>query len=410
MKDKQMIWTGLVGCWALLGGLPWSGPGVASAGPTEADMETVVKGNSAFALDLHARLKKEDGNLIFSPYSISTALAMTYAGARGQTERQMAQVLHFSLGQDRLHPAFGALLAPDAAKEDEPGYRLHLANALWGQKGRAFLEEFLSVTRRHYGAGLHEVDFVGAREPARRTINAWVEEQTEDKIKELLKPDDLDSLTRLVLTNAIYFKGDWASQFKKDLTKEAPFRISEEKKVAVPMMHQRGQFRYAADDKLQTLDLPYVGDELSMVVLLPSDVGGLARLEEALTQRNLDRWLGALRECSVDVSLPRFKIKARFDLSKTLSDMGMPDAFGGKADFSGMDGTRELFIKKVIHKAYVDVNEEGTEAAAATAVVMKLRAGGPSPVFIADHPFLFLIRDIRSGSLLFIGRVVDPTT
>jgi len=377
------------------------------------DVKAAVAGNSKFAFELYAkfkddpRVKKDGGNLFFSPYSISTALAMTYAGARGRTEKQMADVLHFSLPQERLHHAFGKLEKQLNAGGKKGGYQLSVANALWGQKGEPFLKEFLDLTKKYYGAGPREVDFVRQTEKARKTINAWVEKQTKDKIKELIKKGILGRDTVLVLTNAIYFKGDWAIQFDKKDTTDAPFMISPDEKVTVPMMYLKESFKYWADGQLQILELPYKGKHLSMIVLLPRKTDGLAELERSLTLTNLNKWLEKLRKQQVLVYLPRFKMTwGVFELKDILIEMGMPAAFFG-ADFSGINGKEDLFISNVLHKAFVAVDEKGTEAAAATAVV--LGRGGPSvPVFRADHPFVFMIRDNRSGSILFMGRVMNP--
>jgi serine protease inhibitor len=403
MKRGCTQWMIVVLLMVTCGGLSW----VALAGPLEGDQGALVTGNTEFALDLYAKLRTEEGNLFLSPYSISTALAMTYAGARGETERQMAEVLHFTLGQERQHPAFAALESSVRAASDGPGCTLHVANALWGQQGYGFRDEFLALNRIHYGAGFREVDFAGAPEQARQTINAWVEDQTEKMIRDLLRKGDLDAADVLVLTDAIYFKGDWASRFDRRHTQDAPFRVSEREQVTVPMMNSSGQFGFVATDGLDLLELPYAGNRLSMVVLLPKEVGGLAALEQSLSTGDLERWLGGLRAEPVRVRLPRFKLDSRFDLARTLEAMGMIDAFSGrKADFSGMTGRRDLFIGMVIHQAAVEVNEEGTEAAAATAVKMK-RTSVPA-AFVADHPFLFLIRDKQSGSILFMGRMLNP--
>ena len=369
---------------------------------------TVVQGNNAFALALYAKLRAEDqGNLFLSPYSISTALAMTYAGAKGKTAAEMAEVLHFTVPQEQLHPAFAALAAKLHGDIKKEGYQLRIANRLWGQAGYHFLPTFLQVTRDHYGAELAQVDFAQDTEAARHTINAWVEEKTEEKIKDLLAQGVLDSGTTLVLTNAIYFKGDWQRKFEAKATKDAPFLLTPQEKVTVPMMRQRGKFAYGVVGKVQVLELPYVGKDLSMFVLLPKEVDGLADLEKSLSVETLNTWTSGLREQTVEVLLPKFKMTSGFRLEKTLGSMGMPLAFSGEADFSGMTGQRGLFISAVIHKAFIDVNEEGTEAAAATAVVMRAPAP-PNPIFRADHPFLFLIRDNRTGSILFLGRVINP--
>jgi serine protease inhibitor len=394
-----------------------AGAGVAMARSLKAeekpaDTGAVVRGNTAFGLDLYGQLRSRSGNLFLSPFSISTALGMTYAGMRNRTAEQTAKALYFTLPPAELHAAFGklqrALNAGDPAKR---GYELSVANALWGQKGYPWKNEFLELTKENYGAGLIEVDFAAAEE-ARKTINAWVEKQTRDKIKDLIPSGVLDALTRLVLTNAIYFKGNWDRQFKKDFTRDADFFVAPDAPVKAPMMHQTGDYRLAQSPELQVLELPYVGKELAMLVLLPKKRDGLADLEKSLTAEKLEGWVGQLRNQSdLPVFLPRFKYTAEFQLNDALKALGMTDAFEfGKADFGGLNGGKEeLKISAVLHKAFVDVNEEGTEAAAATAVVVKTLSARVGPVFRADHPFLFLIRDSRTGGVLFLGRVTDPT-
>ncbi len=406
MTMIRLFSTGLLSVIAFIG-LTYSMPAEAK---NCQDAKIVVEGNKAFAFGLYEKLKEVEGNLFFSPYSISTALAMTYAGARGNTEKQMGTALHFTLDQKRFHPAFACLEAQLKAVQEKGDIELNIANALWAQEDYVFLREFLDLIQSNYGTVLNHVDFKRACEAARKKINAWVEQKTKDKIKDLIKPGVLNALTRLVLTNAIYFKGRWESQFKKSRTKESPFWLSIDKSVEVPMMTQKRQFRYMESDSLQILELPYVGDDLAMIVLLPRKVDGLAQLEADLSVENLNMWIGHLRKREVSVFLPKFKMTSQFRLSETLASMGMPDAFGGNADFSGIDGTKDLFISAVIHKAFVDVNEEGTEAAAATAAVISLTSAPstPPPTFRADHPFVFLIRDNHSGSILFVGRIVNP--
>jgi len=389
--------------------------------------QAVADGNNQFALALYQKLRSGDGNLFFSPYSVSTALAMTYAGARAETERQMGEAMWYptsgevleKLGiagmpmtQEEFAGAFGAIIRDLNAKGGKDAYELRVANALWGQQDFAFLDAFAKLVETEYGGRIRNVDFVGATEKARRTINAWVEEQTNGKIKDLISEGAVGQMTRLVLTNAIYFKGNWASQFKEDRTQDAPFTLLDASKVQVPMMNQKAKFRYAQIDELQVLQLPYVGDELSMVILLPRALDGIRQIEQGLTGENLAKWLDNLREQEVFVSIPKFKMTSKFSLQTVLAQMGMAQAFTGAADFSGMTGRRDLFISAVIHQAYVDVNEEGTEAAAATGVVMRLTSMGPdrTPVFRADHPFIFMIRDNTSGSILFFGRVMNPQT
>lgn len=389
--------------------------------------QAAVDGNNRFALALYQKLRAGDGNLFFSPYSVSTALAMTYAGARAETERQMAEAMWYpTSGQvleklsiagepmtaEEFAGAFGRIIRDLNAQGGTDAYELRVANAMWGQQDFAFLDAFAKLVEAEYGGRIRNVDFVGATEKARRTINTWVEEQTNGKIKDLISEGAVGQMTRLVLTNAIYFKGNWASQFKEDRTQDAPFTLLDAGTVQVPMMNQKAKFRYAQIDELQVLQLPYVGDELSMVILLPRALDGIRQIEQGLTGENLAKWLDNLREQEVFVSIPKFKMTSKFSLQTVLAQMGMAQAFTGAADFSGMTGRRDLFISAVIHQAYVDVNEEGTEAAAATGVVMRLTSMGPdrTPVFRADHPFIFMIRDNTSGSILFLGRVMNPQT
>ena len=397
-----------------------------TAGGAEEPQNRVVAGNSRFALQLYQHLRPTDGNLFFSPYSISTAMAMTYAGAKGQTERQMATALCLPTSADVLEAmglagapmtpeqfaqAFGAVIKDLNAQGQAGPYELKVANALWGQAGYAFLPTFTELVETEYGGRLREMDFVEAAEQARQTINAWVARQTNDKIKNLITPGILNPLTRLVLTNAIYFKGSWATEFKKDYTRPEPFTRLDGSTVQAPMMNQRETFRYAETATLQVLELPYVDEALSMVIVLPKAVDGIAQIEEDLTAANLTTWLDAMSRREVVVAIPKFKLTGKFDLNRVLTALGMGEAFSQAADFSGMTGRRDLFISAVIHQAYVNVNEEGTEAAAATGVVMKLTSAIPDrpTVFRADHPFVFMIRDNKSGSILFLGRVMDPS-
>jgi serpin B len=373
------------------------------------ELQSIAKSNNQFAFDLYGRLGKDDGNLFFSPTSISTALAMTYAGAEGVTEKEIAGVLRFTLPEAQVHPAFASLMATlNAPKKDT--YELRIANRLWGQAGYGFLPDYLATTRRQYGAELAQVDFVKEAEKSRQEINAWVEEQTNNKIKDLLPPNSVTDLTRLVLTNAIYFKGKWKYEFDKKATKDATFTVSAKEKVNVPLMFQKERFKYGEAADLQLLEMGYKGDDLSMLILLPKKFDGLPRLEHDLTAANLDKWSSGLRMQEVQTYIPRFKLTEQFQLNAMLSEMGMPSAFDPhKADFSGMNGKGDLFISAAIHKAFVEVNEEGTEAAAATGVVVGVTSAPAEPkVFRADHPFVFMIRENRTGSILFMGRVVNP--
>jgi serpin B len=377
----------------------------------DSDIEAVVDGNTKFALDLYSRLKDEDGNLFFSPYSISVALAMTYAGARENTAQQMSETLRFSLDPQRLHPAFEKLEARLEALQEEGNVQLEIANSLWPHKIYPILEEYINLVKKYYGVQITPLDYAADTEAARRIINEWVEEKTKDKIRDMIAPGVLNALTRLVLVNAIYFKGNWADQFEEDLTKDAPFHLLSGESTEVPMMKQQETFGYAEHEDLQILQMPYAGDEVSMLVLLPKKEDGLADLQSVLDEESLEEWIRSIRKTEVLVFLPKFKVTSQFRLDEALASMGMPDAFDPKkADLSGIDGEpHRLYIGAVIHKAFVDVNEEGTEAAASTAVGFTLASvPEPVPTFRADHPFIFVIRDNNTGSILFMGRIVDP--
>lgn len=379
------------------------------------DSQTIANANNDFAIRLYSKLQaagKKNENLFFSPYSISTALAMTATGAENQTEVQMLKTLGLptKTEKQKLHSAIGKVIKELNDRGQENDYQLSIANALWGQIGYEFLPEFIELAGNNYDGGLNEVDFAGATETTRQTINSWVEKKTNDKIQNLISKGVLDSMTRLVLTNAIYFKADWANGFKADRTQNADFTLAGGEKISVPMMNQTAEFNYVEIDNFQLLELPYINNELSMLAFLPKEIDGLGEFEKTLTIKNINQWLGKSNKCKVIVSIPKFKMTSKFNLNNVLKSLGMADAFSADADFSAMTGQKDLYISDVIHKAYVDVNEEGTEAAAATAVVMRLTSISPQelPIFRVDRPFLFLIRDNLSGTILFIGRLVNP--
>jgi serpin B len=383
-------------------------PGKGADAKPSAPPAELVAGNNRFAFELYQQLAKHsDSSLFFSPYSVSTALAMVYAGAKGDTAEQMAKTLHFMLPPDQLHAAFGALQRRLTADVPNRGFQFRVANRLWGQQGSTFLSLFLAVTKNDYGAELGLVDFANQSEAARTTINSWVEKRTDNKIKDLVPSGAVGDQTRLVLTNAIYFNAQWQSPFEESSTAKGHFHVSKGQAADVDFMHQRFFFGYRRLDKLQVLDMPYGSTGLSMLFLLPSQVDGLAELEKSLTAETVDGWIGELNASKVIVTLPKFKATQEAELSKILSDLGMPLAFSPtSADFSGMDGGRDLLLSAVLHKAFVDVNEKGTEAAAATGALMSLSAApsGPPEEFIADHPFVFLIRGAATHTILFMGR------
>jgi serpin B len=374
----------------------------------------LVEGNSAFAFELYQELKEKEGNLFYSPYSISLALAMTYAGACNETAQQMAATLQFLLEQDRLHPAFNWLDAELARRgegaegKDGGGFRLNIVNAIWGQKDYEFLSDFLDILAENYSAGLRILDFITETEKSRLTINDWVSDQTEGRIEDLIPQGAIDALTRLVLTNAIYFNAAWEYPFDEEMTADGPFYLLDGGQITVPMMKQTESFGYTEEEGYQAVELPYDGGELSMVILLP-EAGKFEAFEEGLQAQQVSDIISGLQPTEVALTMPRFEFDSAFSLKDTLAGMGMPIAFSSSADFSGMTGKPELFISDVVHKAFVAVDEAGTEAAAATAVIMALTAVPEPPVEVTiDHPFIFLIRDIETGAILFIGRVVNP--
>ena len=381
----------------------------------EADWVDFVAGNRAFTLDMYHQLAAGEQNLFFSPYSISTALAMTYAGARNATEAQMAQVLHTRLPQDRYHAVLNALdqslvlRAEQANKDARDSFQMNIANAVWGQHDFTFLPEYLDVLAEYYGAGMRLVDFAGAPDPSRLIINRWVEDQTNQKIKDLLPEGSVQSDTRLVLTNAIYFKASWLKQFEASATHQAPFTLLDGSIVNVDMMFQDSGMQYTSGKGYQLVGIPYAGGQASMVILLPAE-GNFSTFEESLTADTLAGMLAEMHHEQVQLSLPRFKLETKFEVADPLKALGMTDAFDtGMADFSGMDGRKDLYITGVYHQAFVDVNEKGTEAAAATGVVVGLTSMPMEPAVVeVNRPFIFLIYDHETETILFMGRVMNP--
>uniref|UniRef100_UPI003AAA89B8 leukocyte elastase inhibitor-like isoform X1 n=1 Tax=Centroberyx gerrardi TaxID=166262 RepID=UPI003AAA89B8 len=419
----------------------------------------LTEANTSFSLALFKKLSEDDktGNVFYSPFSISSALAMVLLGARGNTATQMSEVLCFTKAeqprqagaeqmqmqmqqqmqqqvqlsrlpqyllkvclnvqkvQEDVHVGFNKLMS-ELNKPEAP-YALSLANRLYGEKSYQFVEDFLAETKKHYNAELESVDFKTNPEAARNNINSWVEKQTQDKIKEVLVQGVVDNMTRLVLVNAIYFKGNWDKKFKEDFTKDARFRVNKNDTKPVKMMHQKTKFplTFIPEANCQILEMPYKGKDLSMLIFLPNDMEdgttGLEKLEKELTYENFVEWTrpDMMDTVEVQVALPRFKMEEKYDLKKILSSMGMVDAFDiAMSDFSGMSPANDLVLSKVVHKAFVEVNEEGTEAAAATAAVMMLRCARIPVTFVADHPFLFFIRHNPSMSILFAGRFCSP--
>ncbi|MCX6776958.1 MAG: serpin family protein [Candidatus Micrarchaeota archaeon] len=392
-----------------------------NATTTEA-VNNVVTANNQFASDLYSQYKSQNGNLFFSPYSISTALAMTYEGARGQTAEEMQAVFHLPQDNNTRRLGFAGVYNEINKKDKE--YNLSTANALWAQKDYKFLDVYFNLTATYYGGNVSNLDFVADTENSRVTINRWVEGQTNDKIKDIIPPGAINELTRLVITNAVYFKAKWYIPFLNDTT-DQDFRVTPTKTVKVKMMSLNGdyvktfdgesvplRFNYAETNETQILELPYQGDDVSMLILLPKG-DNLQGLEQSLTADKLDELKAMLSETELTgVYMPRFKFETKYFMVDTLKNMGIEKAFDpNEADFSGMDGTKNLYISNVIHQAFIEVNETGTEAAAATVVIMAMTAmpATPKPVFRADHPFIFIIQQRDTGNILFIGRVTSPT-
>lgn len=369
----------------------------------------IARENNCFGFELYSNIeKKEKGNIFFSPFSISTAFAMVYEGASGKTAQEIGQVFHFHENIAERRKGWESIF--NIIEKKRKDYELFTANALWIQKNFKILPEYITAIEKFYKGMVSNIDFFGATERSRQTINKWVEEKTNNKIKELFRHGTLNQLTRLVLTNAIYFKGEWLKQFEKEDTKEEDFWVSKERSVKVPMMRITGQnakFNYAETEGLQILEMDYKGNDISMIVLLPK--GDIELLEKSLTEENLRNWISRLREERIDVYFPKFKITKRYTLNDIVQEMGAKSAFiPGKADFSKINGTKELYIQIAVHQAFIEVNEEGTEAGGATGIGIGITAVPIKKVFRADHPFIFIIQEKETETILFLGKVVNP--
>ncbi len=385
------------------------------SGWTSKGVNNITNANNKFAFDFYSQLNKEykNENIFFSPYSILVALTMTYEGARGETAEEMQSVLHIPKNASLRRQNFARIIKEINKKNKN--YELSTANALWVQKDYKLLNEYTNIINKYYGGKTTNLDFIDdeAREKSREIINSWVENQTKNKIQNLIPKGVLNELTRLVLTNAIYFKGKWVLQFDPKNTKNENFTTSTGKVVKVPMMRITGEdakFNYTETDKAQILEMPYEGKDLSMLIILPKE-NNLENIEKIITPKKLLEWKNILRKQRVDVFFPKFKFETKYFMVDILKKMGIKSAFSLDADFSGMDGTKYLKVQDVIHEAFIEVNEEGTEAAAATAVVVGLESMPMAPkVFRVDHPFIFIIQQRDTGNILFIGKVNDPTT
>ena len=407
MKTKiiltMLLLVAITGCSSIIHpDLPMADDSMA----TEQGVKNTIAANNQFALEFYNRMNEKGKNLFFSPWSLEAAFAMTYEGAKGDTAVEMQKVLHFPSDPSVRLPSFAKLY--NLINTEQKDYTLRTANALWAQKEYPFLPDYLSKVETYYAGKTTNIDFVGDTENSRQTINNWVEGQTNNKIKDLIPIGVIKPITRLVLTNAIYFKADWVKKFKKKDTQEADFKLSSGGTTNVQMMALREEkHNYAETDDLQILELPYKGEQISMLIILPRE-GKMSEVEESLTPQRLESLGNMMQKREIDIYLPKFKFETKYFLKQTLSDMGMPVAFSRGANFSGMDGTPNLVIGEVIHQAFVEVDEEGTEAAAATAVIMQLKSAMPH-YFRADHPFIFIIQEKTTGGIIFMGKMENPT-
>ncbi len=378
------------------------------------DERAVVKANNQFAFDLYGKLDSKSGNVFFSPFSIFDALSMTYVGAKGETRTQMEKALHITLSNENFNSAFSKIIKKTSSNVNSGEYTLNMANALWAQEDFHFLKSFLLIIKKYYNGDAFRVNFSNSN--VANEINNWADKQTNGKIKEIV--GQIDPLTRLILTNAIYFKGKWTSGFGTSTTKSSTFYVNPKQEIKAHMMYQEAKFNYMENKSLQAIEMSYEGGNLSMIVLLPKDRYGMGELEKSLNASNFRKWISEMDEQKVKVYFPKFKIETDYELKQPLESLGMTDAFND-ADFSGMDGAKDLHISQVIHKAYIDVNEKGTEAAAVTAVVMTFTCSPNSrppeiPIFRADHPFIFFIIDrtatSSNGVIMFMGKITNPSS
>jgi len=374
------------------------------------NLQTMVKSNNAFGFDLYHKFKGERGNLFFSPYSISTALAMTYEGAKGQTAKEMQTVLHLPDDKQKIRSGFVNIY--NELNKEGKSYKLTTANALWAQKDYPFINEYFKVVDEYYNGRVTNLDFKTDTENSRVTINNWIEDKTNDKIKDLIPVGMLSPMTRLVLTNAIYFRADWSDQFRAEDTRDGQFKLHSGQNVDVRMMHKTNHYNYGETNNLQILEMDYLGNDLSMLIILPKE-NNITQIENIFNKEKLDDWKNDMGKEKVRIALPKFKFKTKYFMTDTLKEMGMPTAFKWPgSDFTGMSPTNELYIDEVIHQTFVEVAEYGTEAAAATAVLMKAGAAlqqEQPKIFNANHPFIFIIQQKDSGNILFMGRMSDPT-
>ena len=375
--------------------------------PTPVDPQHVAQANNAFAFDLYKKINSEGTNLFFSPYSISSALAMTYSGAKGATRQQMSEVLGFYSDNPTHARGYHSLQKHlDSLNREE--LQLNMANSLWCQQDYDFQRDFLDINRDYFSAAIRQVNFKSQYQKVRKHINQWVEEQTNQKIKDLIDQGVLDRMTRMVLVNAIYFNGKWEHPFSEDQTRQDTFYPTATQEIKVPFMNQSIWVPYHEEQLYKAVEIPYSNGELSMLILLPARHADMSELESKMNGAFYENLTDSMRRQKVNLTIPRFKLQAKYQLNDPLRQMGMTSAFDGEADFSGMTGDKDLYISEVVHQSFVEVNEEGTEAAAATGVVMRKTSVLASKSLKADHPFLFMIRDQKTHAILFMGKMQNP--
>jgi serpin B len=391
---------------ALAGMVKSDKPRITSPNTSPADEALLVEGNSTFAFELYQALQGKEGNLFFSPYSISLMMAMAFGGAQGETAQQIADAMRYNLSPDKLHAAFNYLsLQLVKRTSDADNFQLDIVNDIWGQKNYKFLQAYLDILAQNYGAGLRVVDFINDPDGARKVINDYIYDQTHKLIKDLIPEGAINAFTRLVLTNAIYFKAEWKNKFNKNETLDGVFKLLDKSQVTVPMMNQRSVFKFANGEDWKAIELPYKNEQIAMDIILPDDFGAF---EESLDTATINQILAAMGSRDIQFSMPKFKFASDFDLKEALSALGMPVAFDPvNADFSGITNVEGLYIQGIVHKAFVAVDEEGTEAAAGAVIIGTTSM--PESLVI-DSPFIFLIRDIQTGSILFMGRVLNPAS
>jgi serpin B len=375
-------------------------------------LESLAESNNLFAIDLFNQVQSKSENLIFSPYSIGTVMAMIYSGSAGNTAKEMREVLYFPR-QELLDPVEATMLKSLMTTDTMEGTDFRLANAIWAQEGFSFLPSYMQRLERHYHAPLTLMDFMNLtnREENRKKINHWVEDHTNNRIRDLIQPGILDANTRLVLTNAVYFNGGWMYPFDKNSTAASLFHVNKQESIKTDFMHQTGNFPYYEDEEIQAIGLPYKGDRMTLMVILPRSIEGWRMVSRIITHERLRLVISELGSREVRLALPKFRSELQVNLRQELTSMGMGTVFSRDADLSGMTGEKNMFVDEVIHKAFIEVNEQGTEAAAATAAIIGLKSSlREDPVrFQADHPFVFILIDRQTGCIIFMGRLVKPS-